>query len=87
MEAQVEMLHLLTQPKKDNNQFKCKEQPELPENHLHRSPTTKELKEHSSKLVIGAEMGSWGGEDIHRQGEQITWEEQQGTNINSKPRV
>ena len=37
--------------RKDNNQFKNKEQPELPENQLYGSPTTKTLKKHSSKLV------------------------------------
>ena len=31
---------------KENNQFKNKEQPELPENHLHGSPTTTQLKKH-----------------------------------------
>ena len=31
-EAQVETLQFLVQPKKDNNQFKNKRQPELPEN-------------------------------------------------------
>ena len=30
---------------------------------LYRSPTTKELKKHSSRPVGGAEMGSWGRED------------------------
>ena len=43
------MLLFLAQPKKENNQFKNKEQPELPEKHLHRSPTTKELKKHSTR--------------------------------------
>ena len=33
--------------KKENNQFKNKEQPELPEKYLHENPTTKELKKHS----------------------------------------
>ena len=55
-------------PKKDNNQFKNKEQPELTENHLHGSPTTKELKKHSSRLVGGAERGSWGGREGMQQG-------------------
>ena len=39
----------LQNQKKDNNQFKNKEQPELPEKHLYRWPTTKELKKHSSR--------------------------------------
>ena len=50
--------------RKDNNQSKNKEQTELPEKHLHGSPTTKELKKHSSRLVGGAETGSRGREDM-----------------------
>ena len=50
--------------KKDNNQFKSKEQTELPENHLHGSPKTKDLKKHSSRPVGRAEKGSWGREDM-----------------------
>ena len=30
---------------------------------LYGSPTTKELKKHSSRPVGGAETGSWGGKD------------------------
>ena len=54
------------------------------------SPTTKELKKkHPSRLVEGAEMGSWSGEDMQqgsgwqtRQSHihlQINWEEQLGS--------
>ena len=32
MEAQVETLHFLAQPKEDNNQSKINKQPEVPEN-------------------------------------------------------
>ena len=53
--------------KKANNQFKNK-QPELPENHLHRSPTTKDLKKHSYRLLGGAETGGQGGEDAQQVG-------------------
>ena len=50
--------------KKDNNEFKNKNQPELPENKLYGSPTTKELKKkHSSTLVGWVEMGSQHGKD------------------------
>ena len=45
--------------KKDNNQFKNKKSPELPEN-LTGSSTTKELKKkHSSRMVGGMEMDRW----------------------------
>ena len=33
---------------------------------LYGSLTTKELKNYSSRLVGGAEMGSWGGEDLQQ---------------------
>ena len=47
--------------KEGNNQFKNKEQPELPENHLHGSPTTKELKKiYSYGRVGGMETAAWG---------------------------
>ena len=49
MGAEAEMLPFLAQPKEENNGFKNKEQPELPEKYLHRSPTTKELKKHSTR--------------------------------------
>ena len=51
------MLHTTSShnQKEDNKQFKNKEQLELPENHLHGGPTTKELKKHSSRLVGRAE--------------------------------
>ena len=46
--------------KKDNNKFKNKKQPELTEIKLYGSPTTKEIKKkYSSRLVGGAETGSW----------------------------
>ena len=44
--------------KKGNNQFKSKEQPELPKNPLHGSTTTKELKKHSSTLGGEAKAGT-----------------------------
>ena len=56
MEAWAETLHFLANQKKDNNQFKNKEQLELPENHLHGNPTTKELKKYSSRLVCQGEI-------------------------------
>ena len=47
--------------KKDNNKFKDKKQPELPENWTALSPTNKEIKnKHSSRLVGGAKAGSCG---------------------------
>ena len=49
MGTEAEMLPFLAQPKEENNGFKNKEQPELPEKYLHRSPTTKELKKHSTR--------------------------------------
>ena len=51
MAAQVDTLHLLTQP-------------ELTENQTARKSDTKEIKnKHSSRLVGGAETGSRGTED------------------------
>ena len=53
MAAQVDTLRLLTQP-------------ELTENPTARKSDTKEIKKkHSSRLVGGAETGSWGGEDSY----------------------
>ena len=53
MAAQVDTLRLLAQP-------------DLTENRLQGSPTTKEIKKkHSSRPVGGVEMGSRGGEDSH----------------------
>ena len=58
------MVHLLTQPKEANNQFKIKKQQELPENQtVWKSDNQRVKKKHSSRLVGGAEMGSRGGED------------------------
>ena len=54
---------------------------------LYVSLTTKKLKKkHSSRLVGGAETGSWGGEDLQqsRRNPGGTTEEQ---NISCKPRV
>ena len=40
-------------------------QPELVENRTARKSDTKEIKnKHTSRPVGGAEMGSWGGEDL-----------------------
>ena len=40
-------------------------QPELTENRMARKSHTKEIKnKHSSRPVGGAEMSSWGGEDL-----------------------
>ena len=39
---------------KNNNQLKHKEQPELPEKHLHGTPTMKELNKHSPVLASAA---------------------------------
>ena len=58
MEAYVDTLRLLAQPK-EGQQFKNKKQPELTEIELYGSLTTKEIKKkHSSRPVGGAEMGS-----------------------------
>ena len=59
---------------------------------------TKELKKkHSSKLVGGAEKGSWGGEDVQEGSDWrskqshicilINWEEQLGARQTAQPRV
>ena len=75
----------LLNQKKDNNQFEGREQPEMPNSHLHGGPTTRVLRKHSSRLVGGAEregraqrgheawQGPWGWSHIHA---QISWEEQ-----------
>ena len=64
MEAWVDTLRLLAQPKEGQQQFKNKKQPEP-----HGSPTTKEIKKkHSSRPVGGVETGSRGGEDLSQGG-------------------
>ena len=56
MEAKVDTLCLLAQP-------------ELTENRMTRKSNTKEIKnKHTSRLVGGAERGSWGGEDLQFRG-------------------
>ena len=53
--------------KKDNSQFKNKNQQNCQKIKLHGNLTTKILKKkHSSRPVGGAEMGSWGGEDMQQ---------------------
>ena len=62
----MEVIHFASShnQKKDNNKFKNKKQPEMPEIWLYGSLTTKELKKnHSSRPVGGVEMGSQDGED------------------------
>ena len=69
MEVQVEMLRFLTQPKRRvTTNLKIKNNQNCQETKQYGSPTTKELKTHSSRLVGVEEMGrSLGGEDV-RQG-------------------
>ena len=54
-------------------------QPELTENRMARKSDNKEIKnKHSTRPVGGAEMGSWGGEDLHGRGGTKTggvWDE------------
>ena len=72
----------LTNQKKENNQFENKEQPKLPEKHLNRSPTTEELKKHSTRgrrgrravgqrrqvrAVAGGPVGKVAAVRLHRQ--------------------
>ena len=60
MEAYVDRLCLLAQPKEEQ-QFKNKKQPELTENRTVWKSETKEIKnKHSFTPVGGAETGSWG---------------------------
>ena len=59
--------------KKNNNQFKSRKQPKVPEIELHGTLTTKELKKHSPVLVEGAEMGDrqLSGEDVCGKAEDL----------------
>ena len=58
---------------KKDNKFKNKNNQNCQKIELYGSPTTKELKKkHSSRLVGGAEMGSWGGEDAWQGGGWLT---------------
>ena len=67
MEAFIDILCLLTQPK-EGQQFKNKKQEELTENQLYGSLTTKEIKKkHSSRPVGVVEMGSQ-AEDLRQGG-------------------
>ena len=84
----------LTNQKKENNQFENKEQPKLPEKHLNRSPTAKELKKYSTRSRRGADRQQ-GGEaratgGPHRQsriGVQISLGESWGARWTLKPWV
>ena len=76
MQAEVDTLRLLAQPKEGQQQFKNKKQPELTENRTAWKSDTKEIKKkHSSRPVGGVEMGSRGREDS-RQGSG--WQTQRG---------
>ena len=60
MEAQVDTLYLLAQPKGGTT----KEAQNFQNTELYGSLTTKQLKKkHSSRPIGGVEMGSRGGED------------------------
>ena len=68
MEAYIDTLCFLNQ-KENNNQFKNKNPPELPENRTVRKSDNQGLKEETSiqtRLVGGVEMGSQGGEDTRQ---------------------
>ena len=59
MEAKVDTLCLLAQPKERQQQFKNKNNENLQKIELYGSPTTKEIKKkHSSRPVGGVEKGS-----------------------------
>ena len=66
VEAQVDMLCFLAQPKRrKTTNLKTKNNQNSEIIKLYGSLKTKELKKrHSFRLVGGAEMGSWGGEDM-----------------------
>ena len=70
MEAKVDTLCLLAQPKEGQQQIKkTKNNQNCQKIKVYGSPTNKELKKkHSSSLVGGAEMGSWGGENLWQDG-------------------
>ena len=60
---------------------------------MNRTPITKELKKHSSRLVGGAEVGSWGEEDVRQGSAPCEWshihakrsqEEKQGSKTDLK---